>query len=60
MFAVFQEQDLVQNPETHVKPLHGMIWHEGIMGRIDEDVCSTAVKLLTQTPYREGKVVNVW
>ena len=44
---------------TKIKP-HGMIWHEGIMGRNDEDVCSTAVKLLTQTPYREGKVVNVW
>ena len=42
-----------------IKPM-GMIWHEGIQGRNDEDICSAFVKLVSQTPYRSATSLTTW
>ena len=42
-----------------IKPM-GMIWHEGLQGRNDEDVGSAFVKLVSQTPYRSAKSLTTW
>ena len=42
-----------------LKPL-GMIWHEGIQGRCDEDVASSVVKFLRHPDYRSAKKIIIW
>ena len=42
-----------------LKPL-GMIWHEGIQGRNDEDVTSTVIKFLHHSQYRDASVIVTW
>ena len=38
----------------------GMIWHEGIQGRSDEDVASTVIKSLHYSKYRDGNIIVIW
>ena len=35
-------------------------WHEGIMGRKDEDICSGYLKFLTSSLCRDAKHVKIW
>ena len=42
-----------------VKPI-GIVWHEGIQGRFDEDVSSTVHKCLRDPRYREAKHIIIW
>ena len=48
-----------KKPFKLLKPL-GMIWHEAIQGRNDEDVCSSVVKLLHHPQYRDANKITVW
>jgi len=38
----------------------GLIWHEGIHGRYDEDVTSTVLKALRHPQYRDAKEIVIW
>ena len=51
----WKERKLMRN----VKPL-GMIWHEGIQGRMDEDVASTVIKCLHRPQYRDANEMIIW
>ena len=42
-----------------LKPV-GMIWHEGIQGRCDEDVGSSVVKFLRHPDYRNAEQIVIW
>ena len=44
---------------TNVKPV-GIVWHEGITGRNDEDVTSANTKLFTLPDYREATDIVEW
>ena len=41
------------------KPI-GIIWHEGIQGRDDEDIASTFIKVLEHPRYRDAKSIVEW
>ena len=38
----------------------GMIWHEGVQGRCDEDVTSTVIKVLHHLQYRDAREIVIW
>ena len=38
----------------------GTVWHEGIHGRNDEDVCSTLIKIMNEPQYRDANEVVQW
>ena len=48
-----------KRPRRQIKPL-GIIWHEGIQGRYDEDVSSTVLKCLRDSKYREAREMVIW
>ena len=48
-----------KKPFKLLKPL-GMIWHEAIQGRNDENVCSSLVKLLHHPRYRVANKITIW
>ena len=48
-----------KRPRRQIKPL-GIIWHEGIQGRYDEDVSSTVLKCLHDSKYQEAREMVIW
>ena len=44
----------------HKKKALGILWHEGINGRKDEDITSCYKKLFFSGPYRDYKIFVIW
>ena len=44
---------------ANTKPV-GVIWHEGISGRKDEDVTRAYVKFITSANHRDCKSILIW
>ena len=50
----------INKEEVHNKKSLGIVWHEGIMGRKDEDVCSAFIKCFRSSTYRDYNHIVIW
>ena len=50
----------INKEEVHNKKSFGIVWHEGIMGRKDEDVCSALIKCFKSSTCRDYNHIVIW